>query len=136
MTKLEIVEIVLAKGEDDPQVIFESINSTGLELTNADLIRNFLLMNAQDQERLYEEYWLRIEKLLRRNMDYSNLDDFYMLYIMYKTSKPVKSRQLYSSFVKLLRKVSIRKKVFYRNCAIMRVYLARLFMAIHSIPSR
>lgn len=35
LTKLEIVEIVLAKGEDDPQVIFESINSTGLELTNA-----------------------------------------------------------------------------------------------------
>lgn len=103
LTKLEIVEIVLAKGEDDPQVIFESINSTGLELTNADLIRNFLLMNAQEQERLYEEYWLRIEKLLRRNMDYSNLDDFFMLYIMYKTSKPVKSRQLYSSFVKLFK---------------------------------
>ena len=103
LPKLEIVEIVLAKGEDDPQVIFESINSTGLELTNADLIRNFLLMNAQEQERLYEEYWLRIEKLLRRNMDYSNLDDFFMLYIMYKTSKPVKSRQLYSSFVKLFK---------------------------------
>lgn len=103
LTKLEIVEIVLAKGEDDPQVIFESINSTGLELTNADLIRNFLLMNAQDQERLYEDYWLRIEKLLRRNMDYSNLDDFFMLYIMYKTSKPVKSRQLYNSFVKFFK---------------------------------
>lgn len=46
LTKLEIVEIVLTKGEDDPQVIFESINSTGLELSNADLIRNYLLMNA------------------------------------------------------------------------------------------
>lgn len=44
LTKLEIVEIVLTKGEDDPQVIFESINSTGLELSNADLIRNYLLM--------------------------------------------------------------------------------------------
>lgn len=103
LTKLEIVEIVLAKGEDDPQVIFESINSTGLELTNADLIRNFLLMNAQEQERLYEDYWLRIEKLLRKNMDYSNLDDFFMLYIMFKTSKPVKSRQLYNGFVKLFK---------------------------------
>ena len=46
LTKLEIVEIVLTKGEDDPQVIFESINSTGLELSNADLIRNYLLMNC------------------------------------------------------------------------------------------
>ena len=50
LEKLEIVEISLTKGEDDPQVIFESINSTGLELSCADLIRNFLLMNADKQE--------------------------------------------------------------------------------------
>lgn len=103
LTKLEIVEIVLTKGEDDPQVIFESINSTGLELSNSDLIRNYLLMNADDQERLYEEYWLFIEKMLRNKMDYSNLDTFFMQYIVYKTSKPVNSRQLYHSFVKLFK---------------------------------
>ena len=103
LTKLEIVEIVLTKGEDDPQVIFESINSTGLELSNADLIRNYLLMNADHQERLYEEYWLRIEKCLRNKMDYSNLDAFFMQYIVYKTNKPVNSRQLYNSFVKLFK---------------------------------
>lgn len=103
LTKLEIVEIVLTKGEDDPQVIFESINSTGLELSNADLIRNFLLMNADDQEKLYEDYWLPIEKLLRKKMDYFNLDDFFSHYIVYKTSKPVNSRQLYSRFVQLFK---------------------------------
>lgn len=103
LTKLEIVEIVLTKGEDDPQVIFESINSTGLELSNADLIRNYLLMNADDQEKLYESYWLYIEKTLRNKMDYSNLDAFFMQYIVYKTSKPVNSRQLYNSFVKLFK---------------------------------
>lgn len=103
LTKLEIVEIVLTKGEDDPQVIFESINSTGLELTNADLIRNFLLMNVENQEQLYEDYWLAIEKTLRKKMDYSNLDDFFMLYIMYKTSKSVKSRYLYNRFVQLFK---------------------------------
>lgn len=103
LTKLEIVEIVLTKGEDDPQVIFESINSTGLELSNADLIRNYLLMNADDQEKLYENYWLRIEKALRNKMDYANLDAFFMQYIVYKTSKPVNSRQLYNSFVKLFK---------------------------------
>lgn len=103
LTKLEIVEIVLTKGEDDPQVIFESINSTGLELSNADLIRNYLLMNADDQEKLYENYWLYIEKTLRNKMDYSNLDAFFMQYIVYKTSKPVNSRQLYNSFVKLFK---------------------------------
>lgn len=103
LTKLEIVEIVLTKGEDDPQLIFESINSTGLELSNADLIRNYLLMNADDQEKLYENYWLYIEKTLRNKMDYSNLDAFFMQYIVYKTSKPVNSRQLYNSFVKLFK---------------------------------
>lgn len=103
LTKLEIVEIVLTKGEDDPQVIFESINSTGLELSNADLIRNYLLMNADDQEKLYENYWLYIEKTLRNKMDYSKLDAFFMQYIVYKTSKPVNSRQLYNSFVKLFK---------------------------------
>lgn len=103
LTKLEIVEIVLTKGEDDPQVIFESINSTGLELSNADLIRNFLLMNADDQEKLYKDYWLPIEKLLRKKMDYSNLDDFFSHYIVYKTSKPVNSRQLYNRFVQLFK---------------------------------
>ena len=103
LTKLEIVEIVLTKGEDDPQVIFESINSTGLDLSNADLIRNFLLMNADDQDRLYEDYWLFIEKTLRNKMDYSNLDAFFVQYILYKTSKPVNSRQLYHSFVKLFK---------------------------------
>lgn len=103
LTKLEFVEIVLTKGEDDPQVIFESINSTGLELSNADLIRNYLLMNADDQEKLYENYWLYIEKTLRNKMDYSNLDAFFMQYIVYKTSKPVNNRQLYNSFVKLFK---------------------------------
>ena len=103
LTKLEIVEIVLTKGEDDPQVIFESINSTGLELSSADLIRNYLLMNADDQEKLYENYWLYIEKTLRNKMDYSNLDAFFMQYIVYKTCKPVNSRQLYNSFVKLFK---------------------------------
>ena len=103
LIKLEIVEIVLTKGEDDPQVIFESINSTGLELSNADLIRNYLLMNANDQERLYEDYWLCIEKALKRKTDYTNLDTFFMQYIIYKTSKPVNSRQLYNRFVKLFK---------------------------------
>ena len=103
LTKLEIVEIVLTKGEDDPQVIFESINSTGLELSNADLIRNYLLMNAEEQEKLYENYWLYIEKTLRNKTDYSNLNAFFLQYIVFKTSKPVNNRQLYTRFVKLFK---------------------------------
>ena len=46
---------------DEAQVIFESINSTGLELSVADLIRNYLLMDDKKQEFLFEEYWLRLK---------------------------------------------------------------------------
>lgn len=62
---LKVVSILLQ--EENPQEIFESLNSTGLDLTNADLIRNFLLMplTYDEQELLYKKYWLEIEKLLR-----------------------------------------------------------------------
>lgn len=96
---LEIVEIALDKGQDDPQIIFESINSTGLELTSSDLIRNFLLMNAENQDMLYENYWLYIENKLKDNEDYKDLNNFFMQYILYKTNKPVVERDLYESFV-------------------------------------
>ena len=71
--KLEMVEIILDKSQgDEPQKIFESINSTGLDLSLADLIRNFLLMDDENQDELYENYWSEIEK----NVGYRNLGDF------------------------------------------------------------
>jgi uncharacterized protein with ParB-like and HNH nuclease domain len=61
--KLVVVHVCLTRGQDDPQMIFESLNSTGLDLTPADLIRNFVLMrlDEQTQTRLYEDYWQPIE---------------------------------------------------------------------------
>lgn len=101
LERLEIVQIALADGEDDPQVIFESINSTGLELTHADLIRNFLLMNAENQEVLYEKYWLYIEKVLKEKNDYKNLNLFFTQYLVYKTNTNVNLKCLYNEFVKM-----------------------------------
>ena len=67
LDKLMFVEISLERGKDDPQRIFESLNSTGLELSQGDLIRNYILMGLprREQERLYEEYWQPIESLTR-----------------------------------------------------------------------
>lgn len=97
--QLEIVAIRLVEGEDDPQIIFESINSTGLELFTSDLIRNFLLMNAKNQKELYKNYWLSIEDNLRFGKDYTNLDLFFKHYIVCKRGAKTLSRNLYREFV-------------------------------------
>ena len=75
MIKLEEDE----KGKE--QEIFERINSTGVPLSLADKIRNYVLMTDIDQERLYEEYWLKMEQLLNKYqlesffLDFLNLKD-------------------------------------------------------------
>ena len=63
LAKLVIVDISLSRDQDNPQLIFESLNSTGLELSQADLIRNFILMGLEPQlqTRLYEQYWRPME---------------------------------------------------------------------------
>ena len=62
--KLIIVDISLDGNYDNPQLIFESLNSTGLELSQADLIRNYILMGLEPdvQTRLYNTYWYPMEQ--------------------------------------------------------------------------
>lgn len=63
INKLFIVDISLERDKDNPQLIFESLNSTGLELSQADLIRNYVLMGLEpnEQQRIYNEYWFPME---------------------------------------------------------------------------
>lgn len=98
--RLQIISILLKEEDgDNPQQIFESINSTGMELTSADLIRNYILMNKDNdtQEKLYTNYWRKLENLLPNPRD---LESFLRLYLankqMYLTSK----RNVYSEFKK------------------------------------
>lgn len=67
LNRLLLVDVTLDRGVDDPQLIFESLNSTGVDLSPSDLIRNFILMRLPEKEqtRLYEKYWSRIEELFR-----------------------------------------------------------------------
>jgi len=64
LTKFVIVDVSLDRNYDNPQLIFESLNSTGLDLSQADLIRNFVLMGLEpkEQETLYTNYWLPMEQ--------------------------------------------------------------------------
>lgn len=77
---LAIVMISLKEPEDDPQVIFERINSTGEDLKISDLMRNYLLMTDADMENLYENYWLPIEDSIGK----SKLNDYIITYLLYK----------------------------------------------------
>ncbi|WP_312906731.1 DUF262 domain-containing protein [Tissierella praeacuta] len=100
---IDIVFISLEKGKksENPQMIFESLNSTGLSLTQADLIRNYLLMNHnyEKQDFLYNEYWLKIENRLTN----SKISDFVRDYLTMKTGKiPVKNN-VYNVFKNYLR---------------------------------
>ena len=63
--RLAVVDVRLEQGTDDPQQIFESLNSTGLDLTQGDLVRNYVLMGLDETEqtRLYRRFWQKIERL-------------------------------------------------------------------------
>jgi uncharacterized protein with ParB-like and HNH nuclease domain len=95
--KLEIVYIQLETGKENPQLIFESINSTGLNLTTGDLIRNFLLMNCDAPEKqtlLYKNYWIKIEKMLTPKV----IPDFVRDYLTMKMGSLVKIGNVYDTF--------------------------------------
>lgn len=99
--KLTIVEISL-DDRDDPQKIFQSLNSTGLELSQADLIRNYILMNLdyEDQEKFYLKYWSVIEKNCRNiNTFDSELSMFMRDFLTYSYKKIPSKANVYDAFV-------------------------------------
>lgn len=97
ITKLVIVSISLQpQNGDDPQLIFESLNSTGLDLEPADKIRNFVLMRMQssEQERFYKKYWEPLESTVTR----SDMNKFIRYYLAVKTRKLSDEKKLYFEF--------------------------------------
>ena len=104
--RLMIVEIKLNKGEDDPQRIFESLNSTGLNLSQSDLIRNYLLMDLPKgkQEKLYKSFWKKIEKNTTNDKK-TNPKDFIRDYLIMKNNRAVTNKnKIYEEFKKFREK--------------------------------
>ncbi len=87
LEKLMIVEIALEKGKDDPQLIFESMNSKGMELAQTDLIRNYIVMETEieKQEGFYNKYWRAMEEDFKQ--DKKLFDRFVRHYLTIKTRK-------------------------------------------------
>ena len=98
--RLAVVDISLETGKDHPQQIFESLNSTGLELTQSDLVRNYLLMDLMedDQTRLYNTHWRFIESLFRGAE--SHFDNFLGDFVALATraQKQIKQHFVYKAF--------------------------------------
>lgn len=96
--KLIYVNIALENGKDDPQRIFESLNSTGLDLSQGDLIRNYILMDLdrKEQNRIYKNFWIPIEnncKISDGNEVKNYVSDFIRDYLTLKRGEiPVKAK--------------------------------------------
>ena len=95
---LSIVDIQLKQGEDDPQLIFESLNSTGLALSEADKIRNLVLMNLpyQKQKEYYAKFWQKIESHTSHNR--MSVSDFARDFLTIMLRRIPRADQVYAEF--------------------------------------
>lgn len=100
LDKLVIVDVSLDRTQDNPQLIFESMNSTGLELSQADLIRNYILMGLEPalQTELYTTYWRPMEKGFGQAGYTVHFDRFMRHYLTAKTGEIPNVRQVYIAF--------------------------------------
>ena len=100
IAKLVVVDISLNRDQDNPQLIFESMNSTGRELTQADLIRNFILMGLEPelQTRLYENYWRPMELDFGQEAYGTHFDGFMRHYLTLKTGEIPRMDAVYDAF--------------------------------------
>ncbi|PDX24066.1 DUF262 and DUF1524 domain-containing protein [Helicobacter pylori] len=98
LEKLMIVWIALKKEKDDPQLIFESMNSKGIELTQTDLIRNYIVMETEveKQEDFYNGYWRAMEENFKQNETLFN--QFVRHYLTIKTREIPNINKVYEAF--------------------------------------
>ncbi len=96
LDKLMIVEIALEKEKDDPQLIFESMNSKGMELAQTDLIRNYIVMETEieKQEGFYNKYWRAMEEEFKQNKKW--FDRFVRHYLTIKTREIPNINKVYA----------------------------------------
>ncbi|MAY25640.1 MAG: hypothetical protein CMK02_04995 [Polycyclovorans sp.] len=100
LAKLLIVDIALSREQDNPQLIFESMNSTGRALSQADLIRNFVLMGLEPshQTRLYEDHWRPMEVAFGQEGYGEHFDWFMRHYLTVRTGELPKIGDVYEAF--------------------------------------
>ncbi|MGL2515444.1 GmrSD restriction endonuclease domain-containing protein [Helicobacter pylori] len=115
LDKLMIVWIALKKGKDDPQLIFESMNSKGIELTQADLIRNYIIMETEveKQEDFYNQYWRAMEEDFKQNETLFNR--FVRHYLTIKTRDIPNIKKVYEAFKRYQQERGIETEVLLQD---------------------
>jgi uncharacterized protein with ParB-like and HNH nuclease domain len=109
LAKLVVVDIALNRDQDNPQLIFESMNSTGKELSQADLIRNYVLMGLDPalQTRLYEDYWRPMEQDFGQESYGTQFDGFMRHYLTVRTGDIPRENDVYEVFKDYAHTISI-----------------------------
>ncbi|GAB0961084.1 hypothetical protein MZ16F92_19440 [Escherichia coli] len=112
LAKLLIVDVALNRGQDNPQLIFESMNSTGKALSQADLVRNFILMGLEPehQTRLYEDHWRPMEVAFGQQGYSEYFDSFMRHYLTVKTGEIPRTDEVYEAFKLHARSQSVAEK--------------------------
>ncbi|GAA7684963.1 DUF262 and DUF1524 domain-containing protein [Helicobacter pylori] len=115
LDKLMIVWIALKKGKDDPQLIFESMNSKGIDLTQTDLIRNYILMGLEPekQEIFYKKYWRAMEEDFKQNETLFN--QFVRHYLTIKTREIPNINKVYEAFKRYQQERGIETEVLLQD---------------------
>ncbi len=115
LDKLMVVEISLERGKDNPQLIFESMNSTGKDLTQTDLIRNYILMGLEPekQEIFYKKYWRAMEEDFKQNETLFNR--FVRHYLTIKTGDIPKISKVYEAFKRYQQERGIETEVLLQD---------------------
>ncbi|MFP6165790.1 DUF262 domain-containing protein [Helicobacter pylori] len=100
LDKLMVVEISLERGKDNPQLIFESMNSTGKDLTQTDLIRNYILMGLEPEKQkiFYEKYWRAMEENFKQSKREDLFNKFVRHYLTIKIGKIPNEKRVYEAF--------------------------------------
>ena len=100
LSKLLVVDVALDRDHDNPQLIFESLNSTGLDLSQSDLIRNFVLMGLEpaQQEELYQDHWRPMEQTLGRSGRDDVFDRFLRAWLTLRLGEVPNIRRGYETF--------------------------------------
>ncbi|GAA7736137.1 DUF262 and DUF1524 domain-containing protein [Helicobacter pylori] len=117
LDKLMVVEISLERGKDNPQLIFESMNSTGKELTQTDLIRNYILMGLEPekQEIFYKKYWRAMEEDFKQSKREDLFNNFVRHYLTIKTREIPNINKVYEAFKRYQQERGIETEVLLQD---------------------